>query len=96
MLDLDTIIAVSLIRPCRSDVGVVNIYNRSDCLSKRDPKPIKVVNNLLTQCDTAKFNSTTELLALASSSTEKSVKLVSGLPFDAYACVSVWLSVLQE
>ena len=63
----------------RSESGVVNIYNRTDCLISRDPKPIKVVNNLLTQCNSAKFNSTSQLLAMASSSSEKAVKLVSNV-----------------
>lgn len=61
----------------RSDVGVVNIYKSTDCLQTSNPKPVKTINNLLTKCTTSLFNSSSHLLALASQSIEKSVKLVS-------------------
>ncbi|XP_067948452.1 U3 small nucleolar RNA-associated protein 18 homolog isoform X2 [Watersipora subatra] len=61
---------------CGSEVGIANIYKATDCLVETEPKPVKVVNNLLTRCTSSRFNSSGQILALASLNTEKSVKLV--------------------
>jgi len=59
-----------------SDSGVVNIYDMASCLRSQQPQPLKVVPNLTTACTGLKFNSTDELLAIASNMQEKAVKLV--------------------
>jgi len=61
---------------CRSDSGVVNIYDVSSCLQNKYPQPLKAVPNLTTACTSLKFNSTDEVLAVASNMQEKAVKLV--------------------
>lgn len=55
--------------------GVVNIYDDS-CFQKTSPKPRKAVMNLTTSCSTMAFNSTAEILAIASDFTESAMKLV--------------------
>lgn len=60
----------------RSESGVVNIYDINQCLTLRTPKPVKVVNNLLTSCTSLSFNSTSQLLSISSRNAERSVKLV--------------------
>ncbi|KAF6039371.1 UTP18 [Bugula neritina] len=52
---------------CGSESGVVNIYKSSDIMTSSDPKPVKVVNNLVTACTSARFNPSAQLLALSSS-----------------------------
>lgn len=61
----------------RSDTGVVNIYDMQSCLKSKYPQPLKAVPNLTTACTSFKFNSTDEVLAVASNMQEKAVKLVS-------------------
>jgi len=61
---------------CRSDSGVVNIYDMSSCMQNKCPQPLKAVPNLTTACTSLKFNSTDEVLAVASNMQEKAVKLV--------------------
>ncbi|KAK2170425.1 hypothetical protein LSH36_3g28021 [Paralvinella palmiformis] len=58
-----------------SSSGVVNIYDEG-CLMGKYPKPLRAVMNLTTACTSMVFNSTTEILALASNSAEKGVKMV--------------------
>lgn len=62
---------------CGSDSGVVNLYEPSVCLKSRSPKPQKALLNLTTPCKKLVFNSTSEILAMASDNAEKAVKLVS-------------------
>jgi len=61
----------------RSESGVVNIYSLPVAMASATPKPVRVVNNLLTSCTSARFNTSGELVALGSQFTDKSVKLVS-------------------
>ena len=58
-----------------SNSGVVNIYDES-CFQSANPKPVKAVMNLRTECTDLKFNATTEILAMASNYTEQAVKLL--------------------
>lgn len=61
---------------CGSNTGVVNLYERETCLSSFEPKPLKAIMNLTSSCTHAKFNSTSEMLAIASNTDEKAIKLV--------------------
>jgi len=72
--------------PClcfRSDSGVVNVYDMSTCLQNKYPRPLKAFPNLTTACTSLRFNSTDEVLAVASNMQEKAVKLV--LSSETYA-----------
>jgi len=60
----------------RSDNGVVNIYDMPSCLQNKYPRPLKAFPNLTTVCTSLQFNSTDEVLAIASNMQEKAVKLV--------------------
>ena len=61
---------------CKS--GVVNLYDLNESLlrTQRSPKPLKSFKNLTTPCTLLKFNSTNEILAMASSHYENACKLV--------------------
>ncbi|KAL3880630.1 hypothetical protein ACJMK2_032854 [Sinanodonta woodiana] len=61
---------------CGCYSGVVNVYDMETCLAKQDPKPLRAFMNLTTPCTDTKFNSTSEILAIASNFSEKTVKLV--------------------
>ena len=43
---------------CGSESGIVNVYERSECMSSPSPKPLKSVMNLTTSVDSLQFNST--------------------------------------
>lgn len=58
-----------------SNTGVVNVYRRRDCVVSNAPKPVKTVLNLTTGITSLKFNTTSELLALASNYVHGAVKL---------------------
>lgn len=58
-----------------SDNGVVNVYDISSCLQNKYPQPLKAFPNLTTACTSLRFNSTNEILAVASNMQEKAVKL---------------------
>jgi len=60
----------------RSDNGVVNIYDMPSCLQSKCPQPLKAIPNLTTACTSLRFNSSDEVLAVASNMHEKAVKLV--------------------
>lgn len=57
-----------------SKSGVVNIYDNDGMTAK--PKPRKALMHLTTQVDHLKFNSTSEILAMASSDIKDSLKMV--------------------
>jgi len=61
---------------CRSDNGIVNVYDMPSCLQNKYPQPLKAFPNLTTACTCLRFNSTDEVLAVASNMQEKAVKLV--------------------
>ena len=60
----------------RSSTGVVNLYETETCLSSFEPKPLRAIMNLTTSCTATKFNSSSEILAIASDQADKAVKLV--------------------
>jgi len=68
----------------RSDNGVVNVYDMPSCLQSKYPHPLKAIPNLTTSCTSLKFNSTDEVLAVASNMQEKAVKLVLTYNFKSY------------
>ncbi|XP_054716390.1 LOW QUALITY PROTEIN: U3 small nucleolar RNA-associated protein 18 homolog [Uloborus diversus] len=59
-----------------SDTGIVNIYDNNTLLSSSSPQPQKVLKNLTTEVTNAKFNCTSELLAVSSSHKPLAIKLV--------------------
>lgn len=61
---------------CGSQSGIVNIYDADVCQKNRSPKPLKAIMNLTTVCNKAKFNCTSEILAILSNENMKSLKLV--------------------
>ncbi|GFN74698.1 U3 small nucleolar RNA-associated protein 18 homolog [Plakobranchus ocellatus] len=61
---------------CGSSSGIVSVYDRDTALQSRHPEPLKLIKNLTTCCNSALFNSHSELLALRSKDLEKAVKLV--------------------
>ncbi|KAL8573466.1 hypothetical protein ACOMHN_032480 [Nucella lapillus] len=70
---------------CGSNTGVVNIYDRDSCMTSGNPRPLKVVNNLVTSCTSATINPSAEVLALASNLSEKAVKLVHIPSFTVFS-----------
>ncbi|CAI8037089.1 U3 small nucleolar RNA-associated protein 18 homolog [Geodia barretti] len=61
---------------CGSESGIVNVYERSEVMAKESPKPLRAVMNLTTAVDHLQFNSTSEILAVASSAKKDAVKMV--------------------
>ncbi|WAR02891.1 UTP18-like protein [Mya arenaria] len=61
---------------CGSNTGVVNLYERESCLTGFEPRPVKAIMNLTSSCAIAKFNATSEILAIVSREEEKAIKLV--------------------
>ncbi|XP_046552431.1 U3 small nucleolar RNA-associated protein 18 homolog [Haliotis rubra] len=61
---------------CGSQSGIVNIYDADTCQKSSSPKPLKAIMNLTTVCNKAKFNCTSEILAIASNENMKALKLV--------------------
>ncbi|XP_034950766.1 U3 small nucleolar RNA-associated protein 18 homolog [Chelonus insularis] len=59
-----------------SKQGVVNIYETESVFSQRVPQPCKIVKNLVTPITAMKFNSTSEILAIASNLTENAFRMV--------------------
>ena len=58
-----------------SSWGVVNLYERPEKCSS-SPKPIKAFMNLVTRISSLKFNSTQQILAMASDEKDNHAKLV--------------------
>lgn len=56
--------------------GVVNIYDTTDVLLSKTPKPKKTVFNLRTAISDLKFNSSSEILSLSSLDVDTSVRLL--------------------
>ena len=62
---------------CGSDMGVVNVYRRSELDSRsRNPQPLKAVMNLTTFVDAATFHPSNEILAINSRTLQNALKLV--------------------
>lgn len=67
--------------------GVVNIYDLRHSLTTATPKPLKAILNLTTAITSIKFNSTSEILAMASNCVNDAVRMVhfpSGLVFNNF------------
>ncbi|KAK1875619.1 U3 small nucleolar RNA-associated protein 18 like [Dissostichus eleginoides] len=61
---------------CGSQSGVVNVYSQEACLRSDKPRPLKAVMNLLTPVTALTFNPSSEILAMASRSEDKAVRMV--------------------
>jgi U3 small nucleolar RNA-associated protein 18 len=61
---------------CGSESGVVNVYEMAECMAKEAPKPLRAVMNLTTSVDNLQFNSTSEILTIASSVKKDALKVV--------------------
>ncbi|XP_078257730.1 U3 small nucleolar RNA-associated protein 18 homolog, partial [Rhinoraja longicauda] len=70
---------------CGSSSGVVNVYSQDSCLIETTPKPIKAIMNLVTAISSVSFNPTTEILAIASKTTDDAVKLIHIPSFTAFS-----------
>ncbi|XP_029456528.1 LOW QUALITY PROTEIN: U3 small nucleolar RNA-associated protein 18 homolog [Rhinatrema bivittatum] len=70
---------------CGSSSGIVNVYTQDDCLRETSPKPAKAIMNLVTAATSLSFNSTTEILAMASNAADDAVKLVHIPSFHVFS-----------
>ncbi|XP_020373089.2 U3 small nucleolar RNA-associated protein 18 homolog [Rhincodon typus] len=70
---------------CGSSSGIVNVYSQDTCLHQTNPKPVKVIRNLVTAVTSLAFNPTTEILAIASKSTDDAVKMIHIPSFTAFS-----------
>ncbi|XP_078488934.1 U3 small nucleolar RNA-associated protein 18 homolog [Ciona intestinalis] len=68
---------------CGSYSGIVNLYDEQ-CLTKSTPQPLKSFMNLQSPITTLKFNSTSEILAMASNYQHNAVKLVHTSSLTAF------------
>lgn len=83
---------------CGSAQGVVNLYGMEDALKSKLPKPRKTIMNLTTAITDLEFNSSSEVLALASSDIKNSIKLfhiASGSVFSNFPPFQSKLGHLQ-
>lgn len=62
---------------CGSSTGIVNLYEASSIFYSKNPKPLKLLPILTTATTCLKFNHSSELLAIASSKKDKSLRLVN-------------------
>lgn len=70
-----------------SKQGVVNVYNYSDVISKKLPKPAKTILNLTTAISSIKFNHSSEMLGFASKEVDDALKIThirSGTVFNNF------------
>uniref|UniRef100_A0A8C1UXN0 U3 small nucleolar RNA-associated protein 18 homolog n=1 Tax=Cyprinus carpio TaxID=7962 RepID=A0A8C1UXN0_CYPCA len=70
---------------CGSQSGVVNIYSQKDCLHTLEPRPLKAVMNLVTAATSLCFNSTSEILAIASRADDEANRLVHLPSFTVFS-----------
>ncbi|XP_074102709.1 U3 small nucleolar RNA-associated protein 18 homolog wicked [Cotesia typhae] len=68
-----------------SKQGVVNIYETNEILRERIPKPSKIVKNLDTAITSVKFNSTCEILSMASEHKENAFRMVHLPSFNVFS-----------
>lgn len=61
---------------CGSSSGIVNVYDASGVRATKAPTPIKAFGALRTEITTLAFNSTSEILAIASLHRDNAIKLV--------------------
>lgn len=60
---------------CGSRSGIVNVYDES-CMTNDNPTPVKSVKNLQNSTYSLQFNSTSEMLAMASAECDNAVRLL--------------------
>lgn len=70
---------------CGSQSGVVNIYSQKDCLHTLEPRPLKAVMNLVTPATSLSFNSSSEILAIASRADDEANRLVHLPSFTVFS-----------
>ncbi|KAJ8345404.1 hypothetical protein SKAU_G00295970 [Synaphobranchus kaupii] len=70
---------------CGSSSGVVNVYQHDACLQQSNPKPLKALMNLVTSATSLRFNSSTDILAIASNATDEAVRLVHIPSFTVFS-----------
>lgn len=75
-----------------STSGIVNIYNREEFLGGKR-KPLKTLGNLTTEVDFMKFNHDAQILAICSSMSKNSVKLVH---IPSFTVFSNWPPPMQK
>ncbi|XP_012280583.1 U3 small nucleolar RNA-associated protein 18 homolog isoform X2 [Orussus abietinus] len=68
-----------------SKQGVVNFYDLKDLTQKQVPTPLKVILNLVTPITSLRFNSTSEILAMASDDEDNAVRLVHLPSFTVFS-----------
>lgn len=73
-------VAPDCVWPRRSSSGVVNVYDHDACLQESNPKPLRAIMNLLTPATSLRFNSSAEILAIASSAADEAMRLVRPSP----------------
>ncbi|XP_022199736.2 U3 small nucleolar RNA-associated protein 18 homolog [Nilaparvata lugens] len=75
-----------------SSAGVVNVYSAEEALASGQPTPLKTFMNLTTRVSALQFNHTSQLLAMASDKSDRSLKLAhfpsmtvySNFPLNSY------------
>lgn len=75
---------------------MVNIYNQDSCLQETNPKPIKAIMNLVTGVTSLTFNSTTEILAVASEKMKEAVRLVIFLSVSLLSLIILKFKLKME
>lgn len=68
-----------------SNQGIVNIYDMKSVMETSIPQPLKIVKNLVTPISCVKFNSTSEILAIASKEIKNGFKMVHIPSFTVFS-----------
>ncbi|XP_011504992.1 PREDICTED: U3 small nucleolar RNA-associated protein 18 homolog [Ceratosolen solmsi marchali] len=68
-----------------SKQGAVNLYDANSIINERAPMPVKTVLNLVTSITKLKFNSSTEILAIASEKKETAFKMLHLPSFHVFS-----------
>lgn len=80
-----------------SNQGIVNIYDMNSVMNKKQPEPLKVINNISkTPITNLKFNPTSEILALSSSEKDNAFKLIHIPSFTVYSNFPTSQNVLSS
>lgn len=65
--------------------GVVNLYNTKALLEDENPKPLKIMMNLITEITSLKFNPTSEILGVASDKKYNAFKMMHLPSFTVFS-----------
>lgn len=68
-----------------SNEGVVNLYDTKTVLQNQNPVPLKIVLNLVTSITRLKFNSHSEILAMASDKKHNAFKMMHLPSFTVFS-----------